>query len=521
MKLKQSFLTLLALMVVASLAFYFGAEYRGESGQLNIVNTNSGPAFQGGFRVQETHSGSQTVNNSGNSDGAKRAATEAVLGNTITVETGELIQDAVNSAASGDTILVMPGRYSETLYIDKDNIHLKGIIQNGKRAHLDGEGRLNDAILYSGNNIIIEGFYITNYKGNGVMGQAGNNFEIRNNIVEDAEVYGIFPQLGQNGIIEHNVLSGIADAAIYVGMSDNIHVANNEVFDSVAGIEIENSRHVIVENNYAHHNTGGVLAFITPGLPIKTAFDIIIRNNFIVDNNTENFGAVGSTVSGIPAGTGILVMAADEVIIEGNIIRNHKTAGIIVTDHANAENITADTESEPNPDKISILDNLMSNNGYEVPTVVKAYMVSKLISGEPDIIAIGGGKGSCINNRHRYTAVGINEYKACDFTHTANIDNYLLAEPAPARTIAKDEQGKITYLGICTGCHSYTGRLIGPPIQTIQALYRENPQGLADYIADPIKKRDDYPEMPPQDYLDPQVRLAVAKYVLEVDTTGE
>ena len=102
------------------------------------------------------------------------------------------------------------------------------------------------------------------------MGQAGNNFEIRNNVIVDTGVYGIFPQLGQNGVVEHNVVSGIEDAAIYVGMSDNVHVAHNEVFDSVAGIEIENSRHAIVENNYVHNNTGGLLAFVTPGLPIKT-----------------------------------------------------------------------------------------------------------------------------------------------------------------------------------------------------------------------------------------------------------
>jgi hypothetical protein len=68
------------------------------------------------------------------------------------------------------------------------------------------------------------------------MGQAGNNFEIRNNVIVDSGVYGIFPQLGKNGIVEHNVVSGIADAAIYIGMSDNILVAHNEVFDSVAGI---------------------------------------------------------------------------------------------------------------------------------------------------------------------------------------------------------------------------------------------------------------------------------------------
>ena len=90
---------------------------------------------------------------------------------------------------------------------------------------------------------------------------------------------------------------GIEDAAIYIGMCDNIQVSNNEVFASVAGIEIENSRHAIVENNMVYDNAGGILTFITPGLPIKTTFDVIFRNNFVLRNNHANFGAPGSTVA--------------------------------------------------------------------------------------------------------------------------------------------------------------------------------------------------------------------------------
>lgn len=435
-------------------------------------------------------------------------------GNTITVNPGEKIQDAVIAAKPGDTIMVMPGRYEETIYIDKDSIRLVGIIQEGQRAELNGRGELNDAILYSGNNITVENFLITKYKGNGIMGQAGNNFEIRGNVIVDTGVYGIFPQLGKNGIVSHNIISGIEDAAIYVGMSDNVHVAHNEVFDSVAGIEIENSRHCIVEDNYVHNNTGGILAFITPGLPIKTTYDVIIRNNFVVGNNHPNFGAPGSTVAGIPPGTGILVMAADEVVIEDNIITDHKTAGIMITDHYNAPNTTIDEGSDPYPDKVAILDNLMMRNGYDTIDEVKALMLTELKTGEPDIIRAGKSSDSCINNRHRYITVGINDFKDCDFNNTDDVVTYSLSEPVPPREITAENKGKIAYLGICTGCHSYTGRIVGPPVQLIQALYMENPQGLADYIANPTKKRDDYPEMPPQNYLDEETRLAVAEYML-------
>nr|MBP8098134.1 right-handed parallel beta-helix repeat-containing protein [Arenimonas sp.] len=235
----------------------------------------------------------------------------AMAGNVLVVKNGESIQAAVSRAKPGDTVQVMPGTYKETVYIDKDNIAIVGVIEDGEWPVMDGERKLNDAILYSGSGIRIENMKIVHYKGNAIMGQAGNNFVIRYNWIVDTGVYGIFPEFGKNGLIEYNVVSGIEDAAIYVGMCDNVQVSNNEVFASVAGIEIENSRHAIVENNMVYDNAGGILTFITPGLPIKTTFDVIIRNNFIVNNNHKNFGAPGSIVSGVPSGTGVIVMAAD------------------------------------------------------------------------------------------------------------------------------------------------------------------------------------------------------------------
>jgi hypothetical protein len=44
----------------------------------------------------------------------------------------------------------------------------------------------------------------------------------------------------------------------------------------------------------------------------------------------------------------------------------------------------------------------------------------------------------------------------------------------------------------------------------------DNPQGIVDYITNPVKKRDDYPEMPPQNYLSEDVRMAAAEFMLQV-----
>jgi parallel beta-helix repeat protein len=254
-----------ALLLVGALA---GIKYTGDNRATVVGDTSR-------YTAEATNGGVLTRSVGGSGTGAVHE-----------VRDGDSIQAAVTAASEGDVIKVFPGRYSETVYIDKDNLIISGVIVAGAWPIMEGNKELNDAVLYSGNDITIENLQIQHYKGNAIMGQAGNNFLIRNNNIIDTGIYGIFPEFGTNGLVTHNVLSGIEDAAIYVGMCDNVHVTNNEVFDNVAGIEIENTRHSIVENNYVHDNTGGILVFITPGLPIKTTFDTIVRNNFIVNNNT-------------------------------------------------------------------------------------------------------------------------------------------------------------------------------------------------------------------------------------------
>lgn len=440
------------------------------------------------------------------------------VGKVIPVRPGESIQAAVAQAQPGDTVQVLPGTYRETVYIDKDNIALVGVVHGGDWPTLEGEGKRNDAVLYSGNGIRVENLKIVNFKGNAIMGQAGNNFVIRHNWIANAGVYGIFPEFAQNGLIEYNILTGIEDAAIYVGMCDNVHVAHNEVYGNVAGIEIENTRHAIVEHNLAYDNAGGILAFITPGLPIKTTFDVIIRDNFVVANNHKNFGAPGSIVSGVPSGSGVIIMAADDVVIENNVIRDNKNAGIIVADHKSFANITPDPEADPNPDRVSVLWNLFANNGYEPIKDIKALMVASLTREGPDLVAVGGGTGSCVADKGGLKTLGIGGWASgCARTSTADVTTYLLDKPAPARALNADDRGKLIYSSVCAGCHAYNVRMIGPPTQIIQAMYAGNPQGIADYIANPTKKREDFPPMPPQGHLSPELRLAVAKYMLGVN----
>ena len=498
MKKKSPFLKILGSIVLLGIGVFIGKSFFGQ----NTVETVPIPST-----IKYRNIGLKN-------DTTEVASNREFTGKIIEVRKGSSIQDAVKEANPGDLIRVYPGTYSENVYIDKDDISLQGVVIKGEWPTLDGKKEINDAFLYSGNGILIENFKIINYKGNGIMGQAGNNFIIRNNWIIDTGVYGIFPQYGKNGLVEHNVLSKIADAAIYIGMCDNVDVRHNEVFDNVAGIEIENSRHCLVENNYAHNNTGGLLAFVTPGLPIKTTFDVILRNNFVVNNNHENFGAPGSTVSGIPSGTGILIMAADDVIVENNIITGNNNTGITIVDLATGAPKANDPNSEGNPDRVVILDNIMFNNGNDPTGEIKAIMLTQMDTKGPDIFAYGGGTGSTIRDKNKFRTFGLDGYGVAQITDTEDIATMMTPSPVPPRSVSKEELGELTYYGVCAGCHAFGTRLIGPPTEILQAIHHDNPQGIVDYITAPKNLREDYPEMPPQNYLSEEAKMAVAEYIL-------
>lgn len=429
----------------------------------------------------------------------------------IIVKPGELIQDAVNRAVSGDTIRVMPGLYEETVYIDKDQVNLVGTIIDGKRPMLDGGRRnLHDGIIASGHGVNIEGFHVRNYRSNGITTQGANNYRIHNNIIENIYLYGIFPQFGKNGLVSQNIVSNSADAAIYVGMSENVDIIANETFNSALGIEAENSHKILIEANYVHDNAVGIPVVIFPGLQTKTAADVIVRNNTVINNNSVDFER-----SLERTGRGITITSVDRVTIDGNIVRGNKTCGVCISNLSGMNGMfPVDAAVDPEPDGTSILRNIFVNNGFDA---VGLEVAGASIEGGADIVNFGRGRDHCYAREQGATQIGVSRWPACgpDLASTS-IGSYQLDEPVASQALSAKQKAQLTYHAVCSGCHAYDHTMIGPPMITIKALYHENPEGLAKWIANPTKKRpiEMFPAMPPQNYLSDELRLDLARYIL-------
>ena len=109
-------------------------------------------------------------------------------------------------------------------------------------------------------------------------------------------------------------------------------VRNNRAEYNVAGIEIENTVDADVYGNTAVNNTGGILVFDMPDLPMS-GHSTRVFSNTISNNNTENFGAEGTPVASVPAGSGIVVNSGDRIEIFDNDIEDNATANVIISSY--------------------------------------------------------------------------------------------------------------------------------------------------------------------------------------------
>ena len=286
-------------------------------------------------------------------------------GNRLIVREGLRIQDAIDVAMPGDTVWVGPGTYHETLALDISDLTLIGAHSDEGRAVLDGRNVLSDGMVGSGSNLVIEGFEVRNYTSNGLMIDLASDITFRDLHLEDTGLYGLYPVEVVGVLIEGNTVIGARDAGIYVGQSKDILVRNNVTHGNVTGIEIENSIDAVVEHNEVYDNAAGILVFLLPNNPSKLSTGCVVRDNNVYENNHVNFADPNAIVSSVPSGTGIMILAADEVEVTRNTITGNKSVGVAVLGLNSLYDGEAQFDVDPTPEGNWIHSNTISDNGLD------------------------------------------------------------------------------------------------------------------------------------------------------------
>lgn len=279
------------------------------------------------------------------------------------------LQTKLIMAKDGEVVEIAEGTFQLTASLSLDN--KKNITIRGKgmdKTILSFKGQIEGAEgfkITNAQNITIENLTVQDTKGDGIKTQMVEGIIFKAVKTEWTGKpnkknggYGLYPVQCTQVLIDGCVAIGASDAGIYVGQSKDIVVKNSKAYHNVAGIEIENSINADVFDNESYMNTGGVLVFDLPDLIQKKGGNVRVFKNKIHDNNLPNFAPKGNIVAKVPDGTGILILATNQVEIFENEIINNKSLGTGVISYFMTENPVKDESYYPYPTSIYIHDNV-------------------------------------------------------------------------------------------------------------------------------------------------------------------
>ncbi|RIA44232.1 parallel beta-helix repeat protein [Hephaestia caeni] len=301
------------------------------------------------------------------------------------------LQQQLLDAKPGTIVAIPAGKYALTrsLSVTANGVTIKGAGMDKTVLSFAKQMSGAEGLLVTGDDFTLQDIALEDTRGDALKINGTKNAVMRRVRAEwtggpstDNGAYGLYPVQVENVLIEESVVKGASDAGIYVGQSTNIIVRNNRAEGNVAGIEIENSTGADVYGNTTTGNTGGILVFNMPDLPVPGSKTRVYKNT-ITANNHANFGAKGSAVSSVPAGSGVVINANDDVEIFDNEIANNKTANIIVSSYFSTGFDTQRGRSaayDPYPQNIYVANNRFSGGGNDPTDQFKPLM------------ALGGGK---------------------------------------------------------------------------------------------------------------------------------
>ena len=284
------------------------------------------------------------------------------------------LREALETASPGDVISIPAGvhEFKRSLVMNTDDITIRGAGMDKTVLSFKNQIAGAEGLSVSASNFVIEDLAIEDTVGDALKINEGDNITIRRVRTEwtngpdvNNGAYGIYPVQTTNVLVEESVAIAASDAGIYVGQSKQVVVRNNRAEFNVAGIEIENTINADVYNNIATNNTGGILVFNMPQIP-QRGHSTRVYDNEVYSNNTENFAAPGTAVSGVPKGSGVIINSNDKVEIFNNNIRDNDTANILVSSYFSANYAgqkEVAEEFDPYPEEIFIYDNTFEGGG--------------------------------------------------------------------------------------------------------------------------------------------------------------
>ena len=304
-------------------------------------------------------------------------------------------QTALIKARAGDVIQFAEGSYDFTmgLSLTVSGVTVRGRGRDKTVLSFKNQNAGSEGLLVTANGFTLEDLSVVDTKGDAVKVSGADGVTFRRVAArwsgEPSEKnggYGLYPVQCKNVLIEDCLASGASDAGIYVGQSTNAVIRRCRAEGNVAGIESENSTGVDIYENEATGNAGGLLVFDLPDLPVKKGGRIRVFRNTVTANNHANFAPKGNIVALVPPGTGLMIMAADQVEVFDNTVQDNGTTNLSLVSYFATGKPIKDKEYDPYPEGIFIHGNRFSGGGASPQGQLGTMLMALVGTPVPDIV---------------------------------------------------------------------------------------------------------------------------------------
>lgn len=259
------------------------------------------------------------------------------------------VQEAVDAARSGDTVIIGTGTWREAVKVTRDGITIRGRDRNA--TVLDGGHRLANGFYVGADGVTVENLTVRNYTQNGIVfngidaategkgpdpaveyGTPGNalvGYATRFVTAHNNGLYGIYAFAASDGVIEDSFVSAHPDSGIYIGQCNPCRAVVRRVVARLNAIGYYGTNASgdvwIVESTFADNRLG-----IAPNSQemekLAPQEGATVAGNLVLDNDDPTAPAIpeGFFGGGIAVGGGL-----SNVVVR-NRVEGHGYAGIVV-----------------------------------------------------------------------------------------------------------------------------------------------------------------------------------------------
>jgi nitrous oxidase accessory protein NosD len=262
---------------------------------------------------------------------------------TVVVPPNGSVQDAIDHAHKGDTILLSPGVYKESVTITKDGISLRGAgsvgggtvikppaklpkgpctsASGGAGVCVLGKFNAQFEVLRRVSDVTVSGIMFVGWPSMGVFAFGTKDLRLTDNAIFKSGEYGLarFDSIG--GVVKDNTVVGGGEAGIYLGDSADAgaKVMHNEVSGSQFGIFIRHSSGITAQLNHLYNNCQGIM--VLDDGQAGGVSDIELKYNYVTFNNEA---CEGSDEAPPLSGGGIALLGAADSLVAWNTVRGNE-----------------------------------------------------------------------------------------------------------------------------------------------------------------------------------------------------